>query len=78
MRANSIAIAQAFKLNKTLAAHTGYVLSIAFSPDGNTLASSSRDKTIKLWTVWPQVILAKEINSPPQYETILKSILAWD
>jgi uncharacterized protein YjiK len=34
---------------RTLQSHTGSVMCLAFSPDGQTLASSSRDKTIKLW-----------------------------
>ena len=41
----------AFSLLHTLTGHTGYVYSVAFSPDGLTLASGSRDKTIKLWEV---------------------------
>ena len=30
-------------------AHSGDVNSVAFSPDGSTIISGSRDKTIKVW-----------------------------
>ena len=30
-------------------AHSSYVTSVAFSPDGKTIASGSRDKTLKVW-----------------------------
>jgi len=35
----------------TLAGHTAWITSIAFSPDGNMLASNSNDHTIRLWDV---------------------------
>jgi hypothetical protein len=38
-----------YSLLKTLSGHTNDVLSVAFSPDGSTLASSSKDYTVMLW-----------------------------
>lgn len=39
------------ELFRSLDAHSHWVLSVAISPDGNTLASGSADKTIKLWNL---------------------------
>ena len=37
------------KLLRTLEGHQDSVLSVAFDPQGGTLASGSADKTVKLW-----------------------------
>ena len=34
-----------------LAGHTDWVKSVVFSPDGRTLATGSRDRTVRLWEV---------------------------
>jgi WD40 repeat protein len=35
----------------TIFAHEGFVLDLAFSPDSRSLASSSEDRSIRLWEV---------------------------
>ena len=37
---------------QTLEGHTNAVLSVAFSPDGDTIASGSGDNTIRLWEAY--------------------------
>jgi WD40 repeat protein len=41
----------------TKLAHQDSVWSVAFSPDGKTLASGSRDSTIKLWDIGTSKVL---------------------
>ena len=41
-----------------LTGHTGVVETVAFSPDGTTLASGSHDNTVKLWDVATQTNIA--------------------
>ncbi len=36
-------------LSEKTNAHSGYVISVAFSPDGTKIVSGSRDRTIKVW-----------------------------
>ena len=43
--------AQTYQERAVLTCHTDGVLSVAFSPDGQTLASGSRDDTARLWDV---------------------------
>ena len=44
-------------------AHSSYVMSVAFSPDGSTIVSGSNDRTIK---VWDAGTLARHIPHPAQ------------
>jgi WD40 repeat protein len=55
-------------IGRPLRGHTGVINSIAFSPDGKTLASGSYDNTIILWDVSavlnPSVETAEPIGQP--------------
>ena len=42
---------ESWKEIKTITGHSGFVFTVLFSPDGNTILSSSMDNTIRLWNV---------------------------
>ena len=80
------------KLLRTLRGHEGVVFSVAFDPQGRTLASGSRDKKVKLWDV-PSGKLLRTIEGhwggvhnvafDPQGETLAsgsddKNVKLWD
>ncbi|KAF8290874.1 hypothetical protein DL93DRAFT_2146610, partial [Clavulina sp. PMI_390] len=54
-------------LRHPLTGHTGFVTSVAFSPDGAILASGSGDQSIRLWDVQTQSAKGEPLTGHTQY-----------
>ena len=66
----AVAVPQTWRCVMTLTGHSNYVNSVAFSPDGQILASGSEDNTIKLW----QPSTGKEIRTLTGHSYSVNSI----
>ena len=53
-----------------LRGHTDWVLSVAFSPDGRTLASGGRDGTVRLW----DPVTSEQIRTLPGHTGWVESV----
>lgn len=58
----------------TLSAHTGWVLCVAWSPDGGVLATGSMDNTVRLW----DPVTGKPLGGPLKGHTKWITSLSWE
>ncbi len=82
---------QNWRCDRTFWGHSNWILSIAFNPDGKTIASGSRDKTIKIWdlktgkeirTLWGHHNWVWSVNYSPDGKVLVsgsgdKTIKIW-
>ena len=54
---------------KTFLGHINWILSVAFSPDAQTIASGSEDGTIKLWDIKTGECI-KTLRAPKPYQSM--------
>jgi WD40 repeat protein/uncharacterized caspase-like protein/energy-coupling factor transporter ATP-binding protein EcfA2 len=67
----TIQVLRGGKILRTFKGHTGAIVQLAFSPDGLFLASSSEDKTIKLWNLETGVLVKTLLGHQSRVTTIL-------
>src|ERR1700694_5346885 len=56
--------------------HSDYIFSLAFSPAGTTLASASRDTTVRVWRVNQSRVDTEDITVYREHKSSLLSV-AW-
>jgi WD40 repeat protein/uncharacterized caspase-like protein len=61
--------AQTGKLRRTLKGHFGHVRTVAYSPDGRSIASVSEDRTLRLWDARTGALL-KALKGQPEFAIV--------